>query len=107
MYRTVSQWDIFEILWVIDYLPIGWSNTIKSLLSKSTFSIGIHQTQSKIIVDENSLIQNGINFGVSIPLLILDQLSVNFGVEFGKLGDLTINKIEENYIKFSIGFSLA
>jgi hypothetical protein len=58
-------------------------------------------------VDENSLIQNGINFGVSIPLLSSRSLSrVNFGVEFGKLGDLTINKIEENYLKFSLGFSL-
>jgi hypothetical protein len=86
---------------------LDWSNTNKSLLSKSTFSIGIHQIQSKIIVDGNSLIQNGINFGVSIPLLSSRSLSrVNFGVEFGKLGNLTINKIEENYIKFSIGFSL-
>ena len=86
---------------------LDWSNTNKSLLSKSTFSIGIHQTQSKIIVDGNSLMQNGINFGVSIPLLSSRSLSrVNFGVEFGKLGDLTINKIEENYLKFSLGFSL-
>jgi hypothetical protein len=86
---------------------LDWSNTNKSLLSKSTFSLGLHQTQSKIIVDENSLIQNGINFGVSIPLLSSRSLSrVNFGFEFGKLGDLTINKIEENYFKFSIGFSL-
>jgi hypothetical protein len=85
---------------------LDWSNTNKSLLSKSTFCLGIHQTKSKIIVDEK-LIQNGINFGVSIPLLSSRSLSrVNFGVEVGKLGDLTINKIEENYFKFSIGFSL-
>ena len=86
---------------------LDWSNNNKSLLSKSTFSLGIHQTQSKIFVNESSLIQNGINFGVSVPLLSSRSLSrVNFGVEVGKLGDLKDNKIEENYIKFSIGFSL-
>ena len=87
---------------------LDWSNTNKSLLSKSTFSLGIHQTQSKIIVDENSLIQNGINFGVSIPMLSSRSLSrLNLGFELGRIGNTAENNIEENYLRFSLGFSMA
>jgi hypothetical protein len=86
---------------------LDWANSNKSLISKSTYSFGLHQTKSQIIVDNESLINNGINFGVSIPMLNSRSLSrINFGFEFGKLGDLKSNNIEENYFKFSIGFSL-
>ena len=32
---------------------------------------------------------------------------LNLGFELGRLGDLEVNNIEENYFNFSIGFSLA
>jgi hypothetical protein len=86
---------------------LDWANSNKSLISKSTYSFGLQQTKSQIIVDNESLINNGINFGVSVPMLSSRSLSrINFGFEFGKLGDLKSNNIEENYFKFSIGFSL-
>ena len=87
---------------------LDWSNTNKSILSKSSFSFGYHQTESKIIIDDKGLLNTGINFGVSIPMISSRSLSrFNLGFELGKLGDLIDNNIEENYFKFSIGFSLA
>lgn len=87
---------------------LDWSNTNKSFLSKSTYSFGFHQTQSKIIIADNQLLNNGINFGVSIPMISSRSLSrVNFGLELGRLGELVTNNIEESYFKFSIGLSLA
>jgi hypothetical protein len=32
---------------------------------------------------------------------------MNLSCEVGRLGDIGINKIEENYIKFAIGFTMA
>jgi len=87
---------------------LDWSSANKSFLSKSTYSFGYHQTQSKIIIAENQLLNNGINFGVSIPMISSRSLSrINLGFELGRLGELTSDNIEENYFKFSIGFSLA
>ena len=87
---------------------LDWSNTNKSILSKSSFSFGYHQTESKIIIDDKGLLNTGINFGVSMPMISSRSLSrFNLGFELGKLGDLIDNNIEENYFKFSIGFSLA
>ena len=87
---------------------LDWSNTNKSILSKSSFSLGYHQTESKIIIDDKGLLNTGINFGISMPMISSRSLSrFNLGFELGKLGDLIDNNIEENYFKFSIGFSLA
>ena len=87
---------------------LDWSNANKSFLTKSTYSFGFHQTQSKIFIAENQLLNNGINFGVSIPMISSRSLSrINLGFELGRLGELATNSIEENYFKFSIGFSLA
>ena len=87
---------------------LDWSNSNKSILNKSTFSIGFHQTNSKVIIDDKSLVNYGINFGISIPMISSRSLSrINFGFELGRLGNSTIDRIEENYFKFVIGFSLA
>ena len=43
-----------------------------------------------------------------MPMISSRSLSrFNLGFELGRLGKLENNNIEENYFKFSIGFSLA
>lgn len=87
---------------------LDWANNNKSIISKSSYSIGFHHTESAILLDNEGLINNGINFGVSIPLLSSRSLSrINLSGEIGRLGDLEINKIEENYFKFAVGFTMA
>lgn len=87
---------------------LDWSNSNKSIFSKSTYSFGFHQTKSSILINDIGLLNNGINFGLSVPLLSSRSFSrMNLGVELGRLGDLTVDEIEENYIKFAIGFTMA
>ena len=87
---------------------LDWSNNNKSIFSKSSYSFGYHHTKSAILIENIGLVNNGINFGVSIPLLSSRSLSMmNLSCEVGRLGDIGINKIEENYIKFAIGFTMA
>ena len=87
---------------------LDWGNSSKSIFSKSSFSFGFHHTKSAILLENLGLINNGINIGVSVPMLSSRSLSrINLSGEIGKLGSLASNNIEENYIKFTIGFSMA
>tara|TARA_B100001287_G_scaffold226866_1_gene196691 strand:- start:9983 stop:11344 length:1362 start_codon:yes stop_codon:yes gene_type:complete len=124
---SLSDWSKFsEIRTGINYqtLPLGesstiscgyritpnldWGNSSKSILSKSSYSFGFHHTKSAILLENTGLINNGINIGISIPMLSSRSLSrINISGEIGKLGDNSKNKIEENYIKFTVGFSMA
>ena len=80
----------------------------KNILQKSSYSCGFRYGKSFIELDDKQLINYGINLGVSIPLLSSRSLSmINISGEFGKLGEVNDNSIEENYFKLSIGFSLA
>ena len=87
---------------------LDFANTNKSIFSKSTYSIGGHQSKSYILMDEINLDHYGINFGLTVPLLSSRSFStMNLGMELGKLGDLNNMNIEENYINFAIGFTMA
>ena len=87
---------------------LDWANTNKSILAKSNYSFGFKRATSEVIVSGNSLLNYGINFGVSIPMLSSRSLSrLNLGCELGRLGTVAENNIEENYIRFSVGFSMA
>ena len=86
---------------------LDWASNSKSALSKFSYLIGMHYTNSAILLENLNLINIGINFGVSIPLISSRSLSrINFSGEIGKLGELGVNNIEENYLKFTIGFSM-
>jgi hypothetical protein len=87
---------------------LDYSNKTKNILQKSTYMLGAKYASSFIKIDDKQLKNYGINIGMSFPLLSSRSLSlINLGLEFGKLGSLQENLIEENYFKFSLGFSLA
>ena len=59
-------------------------------------------------MDEINLDHYGINFGLTVlPLSSRSFSTMNLGMELGKLGDLNSVNIEENYINFAIGFTMA
>ncbi len=97
--------------WALGYRitpSLDWANTNKSIFAKSNYSFGLKRAKSEVIVQNKSLVNSGINFGVSIPMLSSRSLSrLNLGCEIGRIGGLTENNIEENYLRFSIGFSMA
>ncbi len=86
---------------------LDWASSSKSAASKFSYLIGMHYTKSAILLENLNLINIGINFGVSIPLISSRSLSrITLSGEIGKLGELEVNNIEENYLKFTIGFSM-
>ena len=124
---NIHNWDIYKELFEgqdvtlnnlsqLSELIIGariipsldWSSKNKNILQKSSYSCGFRYGKSFIELDDKQLTNYGINIGMSIPLLSSRSVSlINLAFEFGKLGNLEENLIEENYCKFSLGFSLA
>ena len=124
---TSSNWDTFndnQLFLNQTNLPLGsfeqwalgyritpsldWANTNKSIFAKSNYSFGFKRAVSEVVVQNKSLLNYGINFGVSIPMLSSRSLSrLNLGFELGRIGNTSENNIEENYLRFSLGFSMA
>ena len=69
-----------------------------------TYRAGARFSNTGMIVNNNEINDFGITFGVGLPLgRILSNL--NLGFEVGKRGTTDAGLIEENYIKFNLGFS--
>ena len=70
--------------------------------------MGLRYGNSFIKLNDQHLTNYGMNFGMSIPLLSSRSLSrINISTELGRIGTIENELIEENYLKLSVGFSLA
>ncbi|GHE55982.1 MULTISPECIES: hypothetical protein [Roseivirga] len=78
------------------------------LLNVSSFRFGFHYEKTPFLVNNESVNDVGINFGVSLPLTSFWGLShVNFGATLGQRGNIsTVGLIRENYVTLNLGFSL-
>lgn len=77
---------------------------IDNSLKRTTYRFGIEYQQTPYALNQTNVNDFGINFGASFPV---NQLSlVNFAVKMGRRGTLDNNLIREDYINFTLGFSL-
>ncbi len=83
---------------VPDYLSID------NALKRTTYRFGIEYQQTPYSLNQTNINDLGINFGASFPV---NQLSlVNFAMKVGRRGSLENGLIREDYINFTLGFSL-
>ncbi|WP_075348916.1 hypothetical protein [Algoriphagus marinus] len=83
---------------VPDYLAIDNS------LKRSTYRFGLEFQQTPYYLNNTNINDLGINFGASLPL---NQLSLlNLAMKVGQRGTTNNGLIRENYINFTLGFSL-
>jgi hypothetical protein len=83
---------------VPDYLALD------SPLKRSTYRFGFEFIQTPYYLNNTNINDLGINFGASLPL---NQLSLmNFAIKVGQRGTTENGLIRENYINFTLGFSL-
>jgi hypothetical protein len=74
----------------------------------STYRLGYSQRSTYLLLDETQINQYGISFGIGIPLLNSMSFSVlNLGIEAGQRGSLGDGLIQEKYINFNLGFTIA
>lgn len=94
--ETVKVGLGFQI--VPDYLAID------NYLKRTTYRFGLEFQQTPYYLNQTTVNDIGINFGASLPV---NQLSlVNFAVKVGQRGSTDNGLIQENYVNFTLGFSL-
>jgi hypothetical protein len=77
------------------------------LSKRISYRFGVHYERTPYLVDNQDVNDIGINLGTSIPLSAFWGVShVNFGVTFGRRGNITEDRIRENYLKINLGFSI-
>ena len=80
-------------------------NSISSYWQRITYRAGINYKQTGLMVDNTTVNDFGISFGVGLP--IGKQLSnLNLGFELGKRGEINNSLIKENYFNFRLGLTL-
>lgn len=87
----------------IDFLPS--TNMLASYWKKVNYRIGGQYAKSYLSLREIQLGEMGISFGLGLP--IRNQKSrIDLSFELGKSGTISKNLIQENYVRFRLGFSL-
>ncbi len=88
-------------------------SSVTDYWKRIVFRAGFRQETSGIILNNTSLKETGISFGVSLPLggyysgaNVAGFSSLNVGFEFGKRGQNDNGLIQENYWALRIGASL-
>lgn len=79
-------------------------SAVDNLLKRITYRFGIDYQETPYIVANTQIRDLGINFGGSVPI---NSLSLaNFAIKLGTRGTTDNGLIRENYVGFSLGFSL-
>ena len=84
------------------YLPKYDSFT--SFLDRVTYRFGLKFIDGGLVVNQQSIKDFGINFGLGIPVGRISK--ANIGLEIGQRGKNSFGLIKENYVNFMVGVSL-
>lgn len=77
------------------------------LSKRISYRFGVHYERTPYLVNNQDVNDIGINLGTSIPLSAFWGVShVNLGLTFGRRGNITEDRIRENYFKINLGFSI-
>ncbi len=94
--------DAYKISLGGQYTPEFFA--MDNLFKRTTYRFGLEYQQTPYVVNQTNVKDIGINFGGSLPL---NNISLtNFAVKLGTRGTIENGLIRENYVNFSLGFSL-
>lgn len=82
-------------------------NSFSKYWKRMVYRAGIRTEETGLNINNESIKEFGISFGVGIPVGESRLLSnANFGLEIGKRGTTNSNLIQENFMNFQISLSL-
>ena len=84
--------------WIPDF------DNVSSFLKRTKYSFGFNYHKLPYIVNNQALIDFGINFGASLP--VSGYSSVDLAFKWGQLGETTNGLIKETYYKVVIGATI-
>ncbi|MDT8347918.1 MAG: hypothetical protein RQ756_08950, partial [Flavobacteriaceae bacterium] len=82
------------------------NTSISSVLKRITYRTGFRYEETGLIVNEQSIDEFGISFGLGIPVSRTYFSNINFGIEIGSRGKTSNGLIQENFINLQFGVSL-
>jgi len=80
-------------------------NSFSKYWKRIVYRAGIRSEGTGLVIDNQSINEFGISFGVGLPL-VNGLSNANVGLEFGKRGTTKSNLIQENFINLQISLSL-
>ncbi|MFD2552690.1 hypothetical protein ACFSQP_12790 [Bizionia sediminis] len=81
-------------------------NSFTSYFKRVVYRAGLRYETSGLNVNNTSIDEFGMSFGVGLPVGNDFFSNANIAVEFGKRGTTSRNLIQENYLNFSLSLSL-
>ncbi len=75
------------------------------LFHRMHYRIGARQFNSSLTINNHNIIQKGVTAGLSIPV-IKSTSKLHIAAEYGVSGTTEDGLVKENYLNFSIGFTL-
>ena len=79
---------------------------VRHALKRWTYRAGLRYSQYYIVLNDQPVDDVALTFGVGVPLRMTGLSNVNLGLELGQRGTTKAGLSRENYLKFTIGFSL-
>ncbi|MBQ2796168.1 MAG: hypothetical protein IJF01_00330 [Tidjanibacter sp.] len=79
---------------------------VRHALKRWTYRAGVRWSQYYIVLNDQPFDDVALTFGVGVPLRMTGLSNVNLGLELGQRGTIKAGLSRENYLKFTIGFSL-
>ncbi|MFP9112518.1 hypothetical protein ACLI1A_01160 [Flavobacterium sp. RHBU_3] len=86
------------------YIPKFYSFT--SYLSRITYRAGLRYEKTGLVVNDQSINDYALTFGVGLPVGGIGGSNINIGTEIGKRGTKNAGLIQENYFNVYISLSL-
>ncbi len=80
-------------------------NSFSNYAKRIVYRGGLRYEKTGLVVNGESINDMGVTAGFGFPITGVFS-NVNLGIELGKKGTAKVNLVEENYFKFSVGFSL-
>ncbi len=113
---SMQNWKDYTILGASDSLANSWrisagaqftpnERAMKSYWKTIQYRLGFHYGQTYLQLRNSQLIEYGISAGLGLPIK-RSAAVLHLSAEGGRRGTTSNNLIEENYLKFSIGFTL-
>jgi hypothetical protein len=111
-----QNWEKFESFGSSDSLDNSWRiaiggqyspkhTSISSLSKRMYYRLGIRYTNSYLSIFGKPINEYGISFGLTFPLK-KSKTAIDLGIEYGRRGTTDNDLIQENFLNFSLGFSI-
>ncbi|MEE4260945.1 MAG: hypothetical protein V2I62_14360 [Bacteroidales bacterium] len=111
-----QNWEEYTAFGISDSLDNAWRiaiggqyspkhTSISSLAKRMYYRLGIRYTNSYLSIFGKPINEYGISFGLTFPLK-KSRTAIDLGIEYGRRGTTDNNLIQENFLNFSLGFSI-